>query len=105
MEDSTPDRNGKLRAKGRQSNRVFSGSTLLPTTDGRSFWARLMKETYRGLVVGHCGGEDVISETKRCRHADQRRWKPSWSISKTSSHQCALKVASLIQPTSICMAA
>ena len=27
-------------------------------------WARLLKETFRGLIV-HCGGDDVISDTKR----------------------------------------
>jgi hypothetical protein len=37
---------------------------LLPITDSRSVWARLMKEAYRGLVV-HCGGDAVITETKR----------------------------------------
>jgi hypothetical protein len=36
----------------------------LPKTDGRSIWARLMRETFECLLV-HCGGADVVSETQR----------------------------------------
>lgn len=63
MENSSPD-NRAIRARSRQRNRVFNGDTLLPTSDGRSVWARLLKETFRGLI-SHCGGDDIISETKR----------------------------------------
>jgi hypothetical protein len=45
----------------RSRSRVTNGS-LLPSTDGRSVWARLMRDTLRSLEV-HCGGE--LSETQR----------------------------------------
>lgn len=43
-------------------SRIANGSTLLPTVDGRSVWARLMRDTLQNLEV-HCGG--VLSETRR----------------------------------------
>jgi hypothetical protein len=63
---SPPDNRSQSRTNPRanQRNRVFNGSDLLPTADARSVWARLMKESYRGLIV-HCGGDDTISETER----------------------------------------
>ena len=49
---------------GRHSSRVSSGKDLLPSEDGRSVWARIMRDTYRA-VIAHCGGDDVISDTRR----------------------------------------
>jgi hypothetical protein len=49
--------------KARRS-RIANGRTLLPTADGHSLWARLVKDTMGGLVA-HCGGPSMISETKR----------------------------------------
>lgn len=43
---------------------VLIGTRLLPTTDGRSVWARIVREMIERLVA-HCGGEDQISETMR----------------------------------------
>ena len=43
-------------------SRVGNGSALLPNVDGRSVWARLMRDTLQSLQV-HCGGE--LSETQR----------------------------------------
>jgi len=50
--------------------RVTNGSSLLPTVDGRSVWARLMRDQLAALVA-HCGGVDYISEPLRatCRRA------------------------------------
>jgi hypothetical protein len=44
-------------------SRITNGKALLPSVDGRSLWARLMRDTLSALLV-HCGGGDV-SETKR----------------------------------------
>jgi hypothetical protein len=59
-----PDRSQSARQKSTQKSKVGNATTLLPTTDGRSIWARLMRETFKGLLV-HCGGADVVSETQR----------------------------------------
>jgi hypothetical protein len=48
----------KLRSK------IASGSSLLPSHDGRSAWTRLMRDTYRALVA-HCGGSATISDPQR----------------------------------------
>jgi hypothetical protein len=45
-------------------SRVTAGLTLLPSVDGRSHWARIMRDTYLGLLT-HAGGADYVSETKR----------------------------------------
>lgn len=54
------------RADGRASSRVSTGRILLPTNDGRSVWARIMRDTMRSLIA-HCG--DAITEPQRiaCR--------------------------------------
>jgi hypothetical protein len=67
-ESSSRRRSGGLDPNGkRQRSRVRNGKVLL-TTDQRSVWARIMKDTYRALLV-HCGGEDQVGETMRlmCR--------------------------------------
>ena len=46
------------------SSRVTNGTSLLPTVDGRTPWARLMRDTYQA-VIAHCGGDDAISELER----------------------------------------
>jgi len=43
-------------------SRVTNGSRIVPLSDGRSLWCRLVKDTLRGLQV-HCGGS--LSETQR----------------------------------------
>lgn len=45
-------------------SRVSNTSTTLPTTDGRSLWARIRKDTYHSLIQ-HAGGEGVVSETQQ----------------------------------------
>jgi hypothetical protein len=59
---STPDRRAITRQPSRHKSRIANGSAVLPSTDGRSLWARLMKETLQNLQA-HCGGE--FSETQR----------------------------------------
>jgi hypothetical protein len=44
--------------------RLTNGTVFLPTVDGRSTWARLMRDTYEA-VIQHCGGEGAISELER----------------------------------------
>ena len=44
--------------------RITNGKQLLPTVDGRTVWARLVKDTFEAMVE-HCGGQDYISEPKR----------------------------------------
>ena len=50
--------------KSHARSRIGNGSALLPHVDGRSVWARLMRDTYTA-ILSHCGGADYISETKR----------------------------------------
>jgi len=45
-------------------SRIGNGSQLLPSVDGRSVWARIMRDTL-DAVVAHCGGEGYTSELKR----------------------------------------
>jgi hypothetical protein len=59
-----PKTGGTIREKTRQRSRIANGTQLLPKTDGRSIWARLMRETFECLLV-HCGGDGVVSETQR----------------------------------------
>ena len=45
-------------------SRIGNGTELLPFVDGRSTWARFMRDTFNAVVT-HCGGEDYTSELKR----------------------------------------
>lgn len=45
-------------------SRVTAGLTLLPSVDGRSTWARIMRDTFDGLI-SHAGGADYVPLTKR----------------------------------------
>jgi hypothetical protein len=71
IDSSSPVRRKPLRhghrgaaAKVHGKSSITNGKTLLPTASGSSIWARIMKDTL-GSLVAHCGGVDVISETKR----------------------------------------
>jgi hypothetical protein len=44
--------------------RVTNGKVILPYQDGRSLWARIMRDTLQGLI-SHCGGDTMMSDTKR----------------------------------------
>jgi hypothetical protein len=45
-------------------NRIANGKgSLLPSTDGRSMWARIRRDTYHAIIA-HCGGADMVSETQ-----------------------------------------
>jgi hypothetical protein len=48
--------------RSRIRSRIGNGSSVLPRSDGRALWARLMKDTLQSLQA-HCGG--VFSETQR----------------------------------------
>lgn len=52
------------RAKPTARCRVSNGSSLLPTVDGRSIWARLMRDQLAALIA-HLGGADHTTETLR----------------------------------------
>jgi hypothetical protein len=45
-------------------SRITNGSALLPTANGNSIWARLVKDTLGGLMA-HCGGAGMVSETQK----------------------------------------
>jgi len=45
-------------------SRVTAGLNLLPSIDGRSTPARVMRDTFNAML-SHCGGEDHISEPRR----------------------------------------
>jgi hypothetical protein len=49
-------------------SRISNGAALLPSQDGRSVWARIMRDCLQALVA-HCGGVDEVSDPKRmaCR--------------------------------------
>ena len=44
--------------------RITNGTELLPGVDGRSVWARVMRDTL-AAVLTHCGGAGAASELKR----------------------------------------
>jgi hypothetical protein len=50
--------------KGR--SRISNGSTLLPTGDGNSIWARLMRDVLASLIV-HLGGDASETQRMACR--------------------------------------
>ena len=52
------------RRKSGRSRIANGGGSLLPTTDGRSLWARIRRDTYRDIVV-HCGGDDLTRIMQR----------------------------------------
>jgi hypothetical protein len=58
------DTSGKAEPKPTFRSRVTAGLTLLPSIDGRSTWARIMRDTYHAMLA-HAGGADYVSETKR----------------------------------------
>lgn len=45
-------------------SRITNGSQLLPDVDGRSVWARILRDTLADLVA-HCGGADRVSDPER----------------------------------------
>jgi hypothetical protein len=45
-------------------SRITNGRDLLPSVDGRSIWARLMRDTLAAML-NHVGGEDYASEPQR----------------------------------------
>ena len=59
MSDTSAAEVSKSKGRSRLSN-----GRLLANVDGRSTWARLMRDTLSALVV-HCGGVKEVSETKR----------------------------------------
>ena len=50
------------KAKGR--SRLTNGRDLLPTVDGRSIWARVMRDTLAAMLT-HVGGADYATEPQR----------------------------------------
>jgi hypothetical protein len=45
-------------------SRISNGTgSMLPTTDGRSLWARIRRDTFNAIVQ-MCGGADMVSETQ-----------------------------------------
>src|SRR5690242_5250062 len=53
----------EARRKSGRSKIANGSGSLLPTTDGRSLWARIRRDTYRAIVQ-MCGGDDMVSETQ-----------------------------------------
>jgi hypothetical protein len=56
---NTPQSNAK-----KNRSRLTSGGELLPSVDGRSTWARLMRDVI-GSMTAHLGGEDYVTEPQR----------------------------------------
>jgi hypothetical protein len=50
------------RSKGR--SRLTNGVAILPTVDGRSIWARVLRDTFNAMLA-HLGGEGLASEPQR----------------------------------------
>lgn len=59
-----PNANGAKAKSNFFHSRVTAGIDLLPTVDGRSVWARIMRDTYRSMIAA-AGGDDYISEPRR----------------------------------------
>jgi hypothetical protein len=53
----------EARRKAGRSKIANGGGSMLPTTDGRSLWARIRRDTYRSIVA-MLGGADMVSETQ-----------------------------------------
>lgn len=60
---ATPDPSPAERPASTRS-RITNGAKLLPHVDGRSTWAKLLRDTLDDLLT-HCGGEDRVSEPER----------------------------------------
>jgi phage shock protein A len=45
-------------------SRLTNGRDLLPSVDGRSTWARLMRDSLAAMMT-HLGGEDYVTEPQR----------------------------------------
>jgi hypothetical protein len=43
---------------------AVTNGKMVPGMDGRSAYARIMRDTYSALIV-HCGGPDMVSEPQR----------------------------------------
>lgn len=50
--------------KTKARSRVTNGVGLLPSVDGRSSWARIMRDTLSAMLT-HLGGADLASEPQR----------------------------------------
>ena len=67
IENMTADTATKAKPKPRSplaKSRLTNGSDLLPTTDGRSVWARMFRDMCETLA-DHVGGQDRMSEPER----------------------------------------
>jgi hypothetical protein len=54
----------KTAAKRAFSSRITAGLDLLPSIDGRSTPARVVRDTFHAMLA-HCGGAEHISEARR----------------------------------------
>jgi hypothetical protein len=54
----------EARRKAGQSKIANNSGSMLPTTDGRSLWARIRRDTYHAIVNSMLGGADQCSETQ-----------------------------------------
>jgi hypothetical protein len=92
----------EARRKSGRSRIANGGGSMLPTTDGRSLWARIRRDTYRA-IVGMCGGVDMVSETQSLMARRVGTLEPNSFSSRTSLRQSALPVVSRMRPRSISM--
>jgi len=53
----------EAKRKSGRSRIANGGGSMLPTTDGRSLWARIRRDTYRAIIA-MCGGADMVCETQ-----------------------------------------
>jgi hypothetical protein len=53
----------EARRKAGRSKIANGSGSMLPTTDGRSLWARIRRDTI-GQITQMCGGPDMIAETQ-----------------------------------------
>jgi hypothetical protein len=54
----------EARRKAGRSKIANNSGSMLPTTDGRSLWARIRRDTYHAIVDSMLGGADQCSETQ-----------------------------------------
>jgi hypothetical protein len=58
------DGGGVVGKKPGARSRMPNANSLLPKQDGRTVWARIMRDTLATLIA-HCGGDNFISDTRR----------------------------------------
>ena len=84
-------------------SRVTAGLDLLPNIDGRSHWARIMRDTYHAMLA-HAGGADHVPETKRllarriaCLESELINLEQRFAANRAEGNHPAIKYLTIYQ--------